>query len=168
MSALKKVLIECQSCGHSAELNRYAARYRLKHDLTHDILPALLNSLKCSRCGTRRPRIFDESNRPLPHDIQNTPSEPLQILHCANCGQPIDRYRLADMPGALLCASCEPKPKLGAHAPPYPQPPPRLSKCPRCNYPTIVREHGNDGTYFIGCSSFPKCRWTSPVPANRY
>lgn len=167
MSLLEKIFIECEGCGHSAELDRPAARRKLKQDLTHDIIPSLFNALKCSRCGEGRPRILDEHKLSLYHRAPRIAAPAPEILPCTACGRAIDAFRLAEMPGALLCASCEPGSKLGAHSPPYPQPPPGLSTCPRCNRSTVVRQRRDDSGYFIGCSSYPSCRWTTPLPADR-
>ena len=173
MSLLKKIFIECESCGHSAELDLSAARRTLKRDLTHEIIPSLFNALKCSSCGARKPRILDEHRLPLYHRTPRYHKKPAvtdparEILHCIACGRPIDAFHLADMPGALFCATCEPGSKPGAQASPYPQPPPRLSTCPRCKRSTVVRQRSDDNAYFIGCSTYPKCHWTSPLPPDR-
>ena len=68
------------------------------------------------------------------------------------------------MPGALFCASCEPGSRPGANTQPYPQPPPQLATYPRCRRATVVRQNRTDGNFFIGCSAYPKCHWTSPHP----
>ena len=192
MSLLRKIFIQCESCSHSAELDLSAARRTLKCDLTHEIIPTLFNAFKCSSCGARKPRILDEHRLPLYHRtpvyhptplydkrppvVRRTPlyrkkppvtAPAREIVHCIACGRPIDAFHLADMPGALFCASCEPGSKPGSHASPYPQPPPRLSTCPRCKYPTVVRQRSNDNAYFIGCSAYPKCHWTNPLPPDR-
>ena len=167
MSLLKKIFIECESCSHSAELDLSAARRTLKRDLTHEIIPTLFNAFKCSSCGARKPRILDKYRLPLYHRTPRLAQPAHQILHCIVCGRPIDAFHLAEMPGALFCATCEPGSKAGTHAPPYPQPPARLSTCARCKRATIVRQRSNDNAYFIGCSTYPKCLWTSPLPPHR-
>ena len=167
VSLLNKIFIECESCSHAAELDLSAARRTLKRDLTHEIIPALFNALKCSVCGQGRPRILDQHRLPLDHRTPPLADTAPEILHCTACGRPIDAFHLADMPSALFCASCEPGSKPGSHPPPYPQPPPRLSTCPRCKRSTVVRQRRDDSAYFIGCSAYPKCHWTSPLPADR-
>ena len=44
----------------------------------------------------------------------------------------------------------------------HPQPPPDKARCPRCRRPTVVRENSDGSGYFLGCTGFPRCRWTSP------
>ncbi|TVS00216.1 MAG: hypothetical protein EA406_01395 [Rhodospirillales bacterium] len=72
--------------------------------------------------------------------------------------------RIQALPGTTLCQACAREGELPDKSPPYPTPPPTLSKCPRCGSATIVRENSQDGEYFIGCTDFPGCRWTAPLP----
>jgi len=43
----------------------------------------------------------------------------------------------------------------------------QLSKvCPECaNGQLIERENSQNGSHFLGCSNYPACRHTEPVPA---
>lgn len=36
--------------------------------------------------------------------------------------------------------------------------------CPVCEMPSIERKNGKDGTSFLGCSQYPNCRGTRPMP----
>jgi ssDNA-binding Zn-finger/Zn-ribbon topoisomerase 1 len=36
--------------------------------------------------------------------------------------------------------------------------------CPRCRHQTVSRFRRSDGTYFWGCTQFPKCKGTLPRP----
>ena len=166
MPLLRNIHIQCQSCGHAAELGHSDARRTLNRELTHENVPALFGALKCTRCGQRRPRILDEHREflygptPTPAIAPPPAAARPEALQCIACGRVIDAFHLADKPGALLCASCEP----GSNPPPYPQPPPHLATCPRCRSTTVFRQNSTDGDFFIGCSTYPKCRWTNPYP----
>lgn len=36
--------------------------------------------------------------------------------------------------------------------------------CPECGHDLIVRLNGADGSRFLGCSEFPKCRHSQALP----
>jgi len=42
-----------------------------------------------------------------------------------------------------------------------------LGKCPTCGKDLIIRYGGASGKQFVGCSGFPKCRTTYPLPQNK-
>jgi len=42
-----------------------------------------------------------------------------------------------------------------------------LGKCPACGKDLIIRYGGASGKQFVGCSGFPKCRTTYPLPQNK-
>jgi len=42
-----------------------------------------------------------------------------------------------------------------------------LGKCPNCGKDLVIRYGGASGKQFVGCSGFPKCRTTYPLPQNK-
>ncbi len=42
-----------------------------------------------------------------------------------------------------------------------------LGKCPNCGKDLVIRYGGSSGKQFVGCSGFPKCRTTYPLPQNK-
>jgi restriction system protein len=38
-----------------------------------------------------------------------------------------------------------------------------IETCPKCGRPLVIRRNHRDGSRFLGCSGFPKCRFTRPV-----
>lgn len=43
---------------------------------------------------------------------------------------------------------------------------PRITiSCEVCGSPMVLRENRQNGSRFLGCSQFPQCRETSPLPA---
>ena len=156
MRTFVKLSIECGHCGHAAELERSAAEKHLCRELTISAVSELFALLKCSRCGQRKARLFDDKGQLLIDHADLTP--------CENCGRPIPKPRLAALPDSLLCTSCADEKSTPARPPPYPQPPQKSKSCPRCGSPTIVRERKEDLVFFIGCSSYPNCSWRSAMP----
>ena len=40
-----------------------------------------------------------------------------------------------------------------------------IASCPECSAPLRERHNRTDGSAFLGCTSFPRCRWTAPHDA---
>jgi ssDNA-binding Zn-finger/Zn-ribbon topoisomerase 1 len=38
--------------------------------------------------------------------------------------------------------------------------------CPDCGEPLVIRLNRSTETEFLGCSTYPECRFTTPVPAD--
>jgi ssDNA-binding Zn-finger/Zn-ribbon topoisomerase 1 len=36
--------------------------------------------------------------------------------------------------------------------------------CPKCGRPMVVRQNRANGSRFMGCSNYPICRETAPIP----
>lgn len=152
---MKSVLIECGECDHSAVLDEDRFAEMIGDDLSIKTVSKLFPRLRCSKCGSRTIFIKDERERVI--------IDPRDIVSCKSCGLPIPLPRLAAMPGTNICPSCaiegvKPQPQAA-----YPQPPDDMRECPRCGLPTVVRQNEEDRNYFIGCTGFPKCRWTCPL-----
>ena len=156
MRRFRRVSINCSHCGHATVMERSAAEARLSRELTIEAVPELFELLRCGRCGQRKVRLFDdEGNILIDH---------ADLARCESCGRPIPKPRLAALPDSRVCTSCAAEMSKPVRPPPYPQPPPDRRTCPRCGRPTVVRERTDDGAYFVGCGSYPKCNWTNPVP----
>lgn len=42
---------------------------------------------------------------------------------------------------------------------------PEITKaCPECGAALVVRTNRATGTEFLGCTHYPECRWTGPLP----
>jgi ssDNA-binding Zn-finger/Zn-ribbon topoisomerase 1 len=37
--------------------------------------------------------------------------------------------------------------------------------CPLCGFDVRVRRNSKDGNEFVGCSGYPRCKWTGPADA---
>ena len=82
-------------------------------------------------------------------------SDPAKHKLCSSCSKIIPIARLRHFPDELICAQCKEgleKPDESDHD---------LGKCPRCGSNLVWREARNfkAGESFVGCGSFPKCKF---------
>ena len=154
MKALGSIVVECPGCGRRATIGAETLEPRLDRPLSINSVGQLHGRLRCSGCGSREIRIGDVAGRTL--------IDPAAITPCRTCGCPIPLSRLEALPGTNICMPCAEDGAKPPAPPPYPQPPAGKRKCPRCGRPAIVRQNGEDQGFFLGCTSFPKCRWTGP------
>jgi hypothetical protein len=70
------------------------------------------------------------------------------------------------VPGTHLCVKCAEEAERLPPQEPWPRPPPHLRRCPwpNCGKPTEIRENRTTGQRFVGCTGFPRCRWTTDLP----
>lgn len=152
----KLAFVECEcGCGHRARLDRgdVMARTRAEFDLASAV--ALVEKLRCSRCRQLVKRLYDDRGR-LIYDLDN-------VVRCEACEAIIPLPRIAAVPGTRLCLACASDGEAPPVAPPHPTPPPSQARCPRCGNATVMRQNEQDRSWFVGCLSFPKCRWTAEV-----
>lgn len=154
MKTFAKILLECSECGRQARLDAASVESRLDEPLSMNNVGRLYGKLRCSNCASRKIKISDDAGRVL--------IDPASLTPCRVCGGPIPLPRLKAMPGTDRCVPCAVEGAKQPVAPPYPQPPVDKQTCPRCTSPTIVRQNNEDQGYFLGCTGFPKCRWTEP------
>jgi hypothetical protein len=154
MKTFAKILLECSECRRQASLDAASVEFRLDEPLSMKNASLLYGKLRCSNCASREIKIRDDVGRVL--------IDPASLTRCRVCGEPIPLPRLKAMPGTDRCVRCAVEGAKHPVAPPYPQPPVDKQTCPRCTSPTIVRQNNEDQHYFLGCTGFPKCRWTAP------
>jgi len=87
-------------------------------------------------------------------------------VSCASCGDTIPEGRLKAMPKTRFCVHCkeddENTSDLGVVFPPVPQG--LVGDCPRCGEGiAVVYQNHTDKSFFVGCSSFPSCRWSKSM-----
>ena len=152
MKTLESIVVECPGCGRRATVG--AETLAPRRSLSVNSAAELYGRLRCSGCGSREIRIADAAGRVL--------IDPDAITLCRACGCPIPLPRLEALPDTDMCLSCAEDEAKPSTPPPYPQPPADRRNCPRCGAPTIVRQNSGDQNFFLGCTSFPKCRWTGP------
>lgn len=77
---------------------------------------------------------------------------------CVSCGKIIPLERIKAIPNALRCIDCQNELERGRL-----KPGDNLGLCPRCGSPLVWRQGAlpsKTNKYFVGCSGFPKCRYT--------
>lgn len=100
---------------------------------------------------------------------------PQDELHCPNCGQPMALksgrfgpfFSCTNYPRCRTSVNLRGEAKKRAEAempqPPKPKPIPTDITCEECGSPMLIRT-GRSGK-FLGCSNYPKCKSTRPLPA---
>ena len=171
---LSWVRVECLSCGRNVVVDGSGLAEKLSYDkLSLKNIVDAVPLLKCDKCAERSVRVFDNRERLL-FDADNP-------VTCAKCEAHIPLPRLSARPNTTMCIECTEKGELEPVAPPYSEPhqkalelkpayfkpPAELSVCPRCNAPGVVRHNSHSGARFVGCSTFPDCRWTASLPDGR-
>jgi Topoisomerase DNA binding C4 zinc finger len=157
-NALKEVHVACLACGHQAEVRGEILEARLGEPPTLANIAEIWPNFRCLEC--RGAQVTLSANGRLLLDPRN-------VRRCKACGVPILLPRIQIVPRTTLCEACMEASAMPQRRERYPMPPPGLDKCPSCDHPTIVRENSEDGQYFIGCTQFPSCRWTTRLPTNR-
>ena len=85
---------------------------------------------------------------------------------CASCGEPIPVGRLEVMPNTRVCVHCKEDDEntndSGFVFPPVPTG--LAGDCPRCGVGiAVVYQNHTDKNFFVGCSTFPSCRWSKSM-----
>jgi len=78
---------------------------------------------------------------------------------CELCGKPIHADRIEALPNTTKCVECQ---NADEHRKDTDND--DMGSCPRCGCPLVWRHGAPAGSttkYFIGCSAFPKCRYTT-------
>jgi len=154
-----QVQLTCTHCDHQGAVDGELLTQRLGEALTYSNIAGLSGEFKCGACGSKSIAVSDDQGILL--------LDPNNVRICQACALPIVFPRLQAVPNTSLCQSCAEEGEQPERPSPYPMPPPELSTCPRCESPSVVRENSQDGNYFIGCTGFPKCRWTEELPEDR-
>lgn len=150
------VTVECL-CGRRSQIPAEVFGYTPQEFKVDKLADSLLK-LQCSDCRSKANFVYNEKDQLL-FDLSN-------ISLCSACETPIPIARLNAVPGTSVCTPCAQGGAQDARIPPpHPSPPSELSKCPRCekygrNSKTEMRQNGSDKSWFIGCTTFPRCRWT--------
>jgi hypothetical protein len=155
MRVIPKLRLECNHCKHIAEVAGVLFEQRLGEPLTMTSVGLLSGKTRCSKCNSLEILIFEDTGRLL--------IDPAELTLCESCGCAIPIPRLHAMPGSNICVSCSDQKTETQPAPPHPQPPPDRRTCPRCKRPTAVRQNAADKNFFLGCTGYPSCHWTSPI-----
>lgn len=152
---INQLRLECVSCNHEGVVMADVLEEKLGEELTVNNVSAIYNQFSCAECQQSSVRIYDDTDRLL--------IDPENIAPCYVCHSPIVAPRLEAQPETNVCTVCAEENARPPVDPPYPQPPADQKICPRCGNPTVVRQNSQDLNYFLGCTSFPKCRWAAEL-----
>ena len=137
--------LRCRACGHERALDSLLLDRVCGAATTaawRDAVRAALPRFRCSACGART-------------SVWEAPVAPPVVL-CEVCDRPVPPARLEALPGTTRCVGCATVGEEGVerHA--------TGSECPRCGAPLCwrVRRTEEPSRYFLGCTSFPACRYT--------
>ena len=88
-----------------------------------------------------------------------TSADPVASRLCKLCQKPIPAARIEAVPNTTKCVECQ---NADEHRKDTDND--DMGSCPRCGCPLVWRHGAPAGSttkYFIGCSAFPECRYTS-------
>ena len=158
--------VSCCSCGHTRVLDEHALDIWLGEPPTMRNIRRTLPRLICSACRTRQVDVWSgvQGGDQLLADAERQ--------DCPECGLPRLLPELRARPQARICATCMPAVRAQEEQAEevrtrHPMPPPGYEACKRCGKPSILRENGETGTYFLSCTTFPRCMWSRDMPNGR-
>lgn len=150
--SLKSLKLECQ-CGEAAIITAYDLEPFLESDLSIQTAMSLAERFRCNKCGQRGDLMIHDDQERLLFD-------PERIRRCTGCEELIPYARLQLEPNTQLCTSCSQRGAGPKVAPPHPQPPTDQKTCPKCSAATAMYQNSRYKNWFVGCSTFPTCRWS--------
>lgn len=163
MKNLRQLKFNCNKCHYGGELSHTFLQGKLGtgEKLSLINLNTLLHFFICSKCRTRDFTLSDSENQLLFDTSRN--------VLCDGCNLPIPFPRLNAQPGTRICIQCKGSSEdiSKTTGTVFPQVPAGLrGKCPDCSKTSasgivVVYQNSTDKSFFLGCSAFPKCRWSS-------
>jgi Zn finger protein HypA/HybF involved in hydrogenase expression len=161
LNRLDKIKLVCHNCSYSGHLNYDLLNKKLGsyEPLSLKNIGELLHYFLCSKCRAKNFELHD-ANGEILFDTNNN-------VDCEICETPIPYPRLSSLPGTRRCVSCQNSNEKDTSDVKFPDIPQGLrGKCPSCKEKrlkgiVVVYQNGSDKTFFLGCSSFPSCRWSS-------
>jgi len=146
----------CKSCGHTAVLGwddvKRAAGDHLSNvsAINDNVLSKLANRLRCTNCNAKNVKFLIEGT-----DGRVTVLDSPQRRLCVDCKKPISSKRLELAPRARRCVRCERRIRGGDEKD-------GIYYCRICGAPMVWRvpRPPNRAEKFLGCSNYPKCRYT--------
>jgi DNA topoisomerase-1 len=145
----------CPKCGHAGEV-------RIRYGKSGFYL-------SCAACGATCDFTRDEHGCPVPEPVPELSEE----VACPECGKPmqIKKGRFGPFLACTGYPDCRfTRPvrvedgkaiPMDGETPDFPEDAPR--ECPRCGAPMAVKR-AHKGSWFIGCTRYPKCKETRPFP----
>lgn len=158
---LNKIKLRCHECSYSGELSYDLLNKKLggEEKLNLKNIGELVDYFLCSKCKTKNFELLDNNNEIL-FDTRNN-------INCELCDLPIPFPRLSARPGTKRCTNCQNSNEVISSSIKFPEIPKGLrGKCPSCKEKklkgiVVIYQNRSDKSFFLGCSNFPICRWSS-------
>ncbi len=157
---VSEVTIECLGCGYSTAKAREWFLLLIEDDEPNvSDINQIIHRLTCSNCGSHNVKISTGGRLFFDTSIPT---------NCQICRLIIPIPRLEAEPNTLTCVRCVNEGfKEFEKGPTIPEVPTGMrGKCPRCKKTArsgivVVYQNASEKNFFLGCSSFPQCRWSS-------
>jgi len=158
---LEHIKLNCHECTHDGQLEYNYLTEKLISDenLSLKNIAELIERFVCSKCNAKNFQVFDI------HQLMLFDTE--KNIICEICELPLPYPRLSAMPSTRRCTKCENSKEKVNNDIKFPDVPVNLrGKCPSCQKKrekgiVVVYQNSNDKSFFLGCSSFPKCMWST-------
>lgn len=158
---LEYIRLNCHQCPHSGKLDYSYLNEKLGYgeNLSLKNISELVERFICSKCNAKNFQVFDNHELMLFDTKKN--------INCEICNLPLPYPRLSTMPNTRRCINCENSNEQVNNDIKFPEVPIGLrGKCPSCQKKrdkgiVVVYQNSNDKSFFLGCSNFPKCIWSS-------
>ena len=156
---LETIRLDCHDCGTVGTISysNLADEYSAFMPINLANLNQILDDLNCSKCESEFYSLSDK-NGELIFDMK-------QNINCGNCGLPIPFPRITMVPSTTQCIDCKDEQESNKVVFP-PVPAGMGGGCPKCKKYSntgivVVYQNSKERTFFLGCSKFPSCRWSS-------
>lgn len=157
---VSEITIECSDCKNLTVKVREWFFDLIEYDEpTVSDINQIIHRLTCSSCNSRNVRI--SSGDRLLFDTA-------RATNCSVCQLPIPIPRLEIKPESLTCVRCADESfEEFKRGPDLPEVPAGMrGKCPSCKKKSragivVVYQNASEKNFFLGCSNFPKCMWSS-------
>lgn len=156
--SLSSFTLTCSKCSHKKIYDYDYLNNLMENDESLDFsnFNKIVPRIKCRKCKKKNFIIEDENDN-LIFDTDHG-------VNCRECNLLIPFTRLYAVPGTQVCTSCK-EIENDSEGLVFPLVPNGFNKeCPRCKdrlNGIVVVYRTNDGIFFLGCSKYPNCHWST-------
>lgn len=152
-------------CGRNVRVSASTLENYLAAEPTLANLGQIASKFECQSCGNGDYSVFDDTGQ-----IMLFNSNQMKFCESKGCDAAIPIPRWGEDPNVKVCVECKLAGEIASMEDiSIPKVPVGKQTCPRCESksfkktPTAIYQNRKDGDYFLGCSSFPACRWSEPL-----
>lgn len=164
----ERIITECNKCNNKSgidykKLNNIYTSMLFEGNLKKGNLNKLLSKFYCSKCNSKSLKISDKDNNLL-FDTDYS-------RKCKNCNIHLP-VNIKDYDTCMECRlDNEIEKSKGFQFPPVPSK--YSGECPRCKKNerkgmVVVYQNSSSKEFFLGCSSFPNCRWSKTLDLDEF